>query len=541
MVDLDMTIPSSDNDTSFPSTPDLPPTIPEHQEDPFTSPAIPLKEKGTFFSIKAKDIDLSKAPGLESSGWNKENISNILSKPAILKPTNFTSDFSDFSSDPITADTFKTQIQPKPLSPLVTGRKRNYMATPINEYRHTKAIRLNDKIARFENENENKEYTTAKDAVLGCRDLLIKAYSLTKNRKTQSELLDLLEVFRHYTEKGKVRVPIVTTTSTKEWEQNAVQTHKVPPKQTAKEVLTSTGKTLTPTASEIASKQTKTVSEPRWIPVTRNGKGKKPATTAKASNDKSGGKISSQQSRADKILTIKLLKDGLSIPKYDAAVVRNTINQKLGKTAIERVHTSPNKNIVLTCHNSTPDELLEKKDLWISVTNGWSIVDIQKVNNWPKLVVHGVPVNLSMKDIKNEIAEFNQQMKLEGEPRWLVRKQNKMHASLVISVQNEDQKAQIRKSGLLISGTLLRVVNYRSSTNKTQCHKCLKFGHQATSCNRQAVCAYCNEPHLTSSHSCGICKSSEACQHISKKCVNCKSNTHTALEHEHCEYYKAIS
>ena len=43
------------------------------------------------------------------------------------------------------------------------------------------------------------------DLILEARDLIVKAYSTTQNRNTQARLLDLLEIFREYTENGQIR------------------------------------------------------------------------------------------------------------------------------------------------------------------------------------------------------------------------------------------------------------------------------------------------------------------------------------------------
>jgi hypothetical protein len=44
-----------------------------------------------------------------------------------------------------------------------------------------------------------------RDLILNARDLIVQAYTLTKAREEQSKLLDLLEVFREYTEKGRLQ------------------------------------------------------------------------------------------------------------------------------------------------------------------------------------------------------------------------------------------------------------------------------------------------------------------------------------------------
>ena len=44
-----------------------------------------------------------------------------------------------------------------------------------------------------------------RDLILNARDLIVQAYTLTKTREEQSKLLDLLEIFREYTVKGKLQ------------------------------------------------------------------------------------------------------------------------------------------------------------------------------------------------------------------------------------------------------------------------------------------------------------------------------------------------
>ena len=51
----------------------------------------------------------------------------------------------------------------------------------------------------------------ARELVLQARDLLVQAYSATKSRDEQAKLLDLLEVFRDYTEKGKTATTILAS------------------------------------------------------------------------------------------------------------------------------------------------------------------------------------------------------------------------------------------------------------------------------------------------------------------------------------------
>ncbi len=58
-----------------------------------------------------------------------------------------------------------------------------------------------NKTLRF-SQDTNK---SLRDLILNARDLIVQAYTLTKARKEQSKLLDLLKVFREYTERGRIQ------------------------------------------------------------------------------------------------------------------------------------------------------------------------------------------------------------------------------------------------------------------------------------------------------------------------------------------------
>jgi hypothetical protein len=76
-------------------------------------------------------------------------------------------------------------------TPYDPTRKRPLEGHVASEYYHgTKRIYFIDK--------------TPGTLILEARDLLIKATSLTKEYDKQTRLLDLIEIFREYAEKGKV-------------------------------------------------------------------------------------------------------------------------------------------------------------------------------------------------------------------------------------------------------------------------------------------------------------------------------------------------
>ncbi|KAH6691773.1 hypothetical protein BKA61DRAFT_742489 [Leptodontidium sp. MPI-SDFR-AT-0119] len=97
---------------------------------------------------------------------------------------------SDHLEMPLSSANFSA-APPRPTRPI---RKRGPGPLPNRDHTN-KALRLS--------QETNKSPT---DLILNARDLIIQAYTLTKAREEQSKLLDLLEIFREYTEKGKLQL-----------------------------------------------------------------------------------------------------------------------------------------------------------------------------------------------------------------------------------------------------------------------------------------------------------------------------------------------
>ncbi|KAF1980549.1 hypothetical protein K402DRAFT_387825, partial [Aulographum hederae CBS 113979] len=53
--------------------------------------------------------------------------------------------------------------------------------------------------------NPHQKYETSREAIFAARDLVVLASQLSQDRAEQSKMLDLLQIFREYTEKGQVR------------------------------------------------------------------------------------------------------------------------------------------------------------------------------------------------------------------------------------------------------------------------------------------------------------------------------------------------
>ncbi|KHJ30807.1 hypothetical protein EV44_g3637 [Erysiphe necator] len=176
--------------------------------------------------------------------------------------------------------------------------------------------------------------------------------------------------------------------------------------------------------------------------------------------------------------------------------MRNYINKCMDKRAVAGVHLSPRKNTVLTCHEMTPDQMLAKKEAWQHIFIEFSLINIQKVDKWPKLVAHGVPATIPIENFENKAQAYSKVL-IKGQSRWLTGMPKKEHASVVFSVATIDQKKSLKKNGITIGGCLLKVVNYKSMTSKTQFRRCLKYSHLEVTCTKPVICAYCAHNHHT--------------------------------------------
>ena len=382
-------------------------------------------------------------------------------------------------------------------------------------------------------------------AIQEARDLLVKAYYLTEDKGKQDAVLDLVEVFRNFTEEGRTNMKGMINTTNKPSE--AVNLSNAAPE--IKATVPSYAQILkSSTQSEITS----------ILPLKSNGM----KVLGKGTSQQSGNNIAAAGKTSitptvetatatttsppppfhhANVITL-VTKSGGVLPLYQPFSVRERINKILGKRAISRVHTSVKGNVVLTCMDSSPSELLLDQQKWEPVFEGWPIHKAQKVNHWPKLVVHGVPKCIPIEALNEEIEVFNKGITTQGQPRWIGKTYSQsLRGSVTFSVTTEEEKNQLLGSGVLIGGLWLKVVPFLQSTQKTQCRRCLTYGHHQSTCIKVPVCAFCLGEHETSHHKCNTCQSTQSCIHHAVHCANCKSNTHLAFQKQDCDYYKALS
>ena len=92
------------------------------------------------------------------------------------------------------------------LAPVKRGPSNN----PTNNQHINKTPRINTDFNRKYHQSQtyfqsSQTGNTSQKLVLEARDLLVRAYSATKSRDEQAKLLDLLEIFREYTEHNRIK------------------------------------------------------------------------------------------------------------------------------------------------------------------------------------------------------------------------------------------------------------------------------------------------------------------------------------------------
>jgi hypothetical protein len=191
----------------------------------------------------------------------------------------------------------------------------------------------------------------------------------------------------------------------------------------------------------------------------------------------------------------------------------------------------------------TAERLLAERAKWESVFAEYPVIGIQLPQAWVKLVARDIPVRtfqeLGLQAFSQEVKTFNSGIEAIGEPKWLTKNlAGKLSSSVVFAVATEKEASHCLKKGLIVAGLGVKVSRYRDYSPKTQCYKCLGFGHNPTHCTQKPACRYCGNAHYTTSHRCRTCSASAPCEHLKPKCANCKKG-HLADSSE-CEVVRAF-
>jgi hypothetical protein len=439
------------------------------------------------------------------------------------------------SSDPF-------EIQPQ--NPKIFSNTTHRPLTSQNRKRRA-PIPLQDSASAPKTQKTTTEFLIAptdyRELILQAMDLIIRASSIAPSRDHQARILDLLEIFREYTEKGQLASISKMFGSqisnlenvTRKFEEIA----RAPPKEATpqkvgetKEVAPSKPLSLAQIASQGPPPTTATPQEWKLVQKRPNKPSQGPPKACKR---------------------LILVQSPIGTPfQFSPLTLRNAFNKAFLEKGVKgpvinTVSRTQNQNIVVT---TTPtfsaDYLLEKKDIWQSIL---PFKSAQKDESWHKVAIHGIPTRdfntpNGMQLVVDEITTFNQGYKPIGIPYWLTteaKRKNQLAGSVVVAFATEEEAKRAIRHRLYIGGVSVRVEKLYSTAPTAQCGNCQGYGHLDNHCKKAHRCRLCGENHATTQHKCSICPIKGAkCPHLAPKCSNCKG-AHVANS-EICEILLAI-
>jgi hypothetical protein len=387
---------------------------------------------------------------------------------------------------------------------------------------------------------------TEEECILKARDLVVQASTLATSTKRKTQLLDLLEVFRDFTESGRVNKHglsiLASQVSSLETVSRSLGS-KV--RELHKPVTISANTTSTlkePTATATTAKTTYAAAAAQGQPANANWQQvtKKKTAAPPIKN--------SLQNRQLVLIQESPVLSLQNRPAFDPLALRNAFNLAFANKGVNgpvmaSVTSSKRENIVLTTTPAfTAKYLLEKIDIWQHITQFKEALPIQP---WFKVAIHNVPTSFhtdeSLSVLKEEIPTFNNGLEIVGNPYWLTKeekRQDQVTGTVCIAFATEQQAQKAIRNRLYLLGISTRVDKLHSTPASTQCHNCQRFGHTETRCSNHIACKLCAEPHHTRMHKCNTCNAKgKVCIHTVPVCANCKG-AHTA-DNKLCDTYQA--
>lgn len=321
-------------------------------------------------------------------------------------------------------------------------------------------------------------FATTKEALEAGLDCLIKAADLEEDRETSLEILDLLNIYREYTEKGTLnRSKSALATQVRSLENTS-------------RALANRTKELTKLATN-AAKPTDPPTLPRADATTQPDTGNSQvnyASIAAAGSEKwttIARKTPPKPSPPAILATVKpkttrqVIFRPINLPaKTSSFTMRNSFNKAFSTaypkkpTVIAAASLSEKGNLVLTVTENYSTEFLHRnKAIVDSVMPTASILENKP---WYKVAVHGIPTadlqEYSREDfsslVKEEIKTFNTGLTAVGNPFWLtpeVKRATQRGGSIVIAFESEEEGRRAISKRLLLFGVSCKAEKLRAS------------------------------------------------------------------------------
>lgn len=438
-----------------------------------------------------------------------------------------------------------------PTTPIEQNTQRSLFDVPF-------LFKPNKRLAQFSPEirqreralfpNTTKQTPIAKDidqAIYWARDLILQATTMTTTQTTQDKLLELLDVFRDYTEKGRATNLMTEKLSAQLAYHTATLTSA---SQQATRTLKKAVRDAT-TAPNNTQHQETPNKQPAYQP---NNQTTKPtyANIATQNNDNNNHwnvvptkKKSSKRPKSHYQVVLALEQPDRSTPlQIRDKINRASVQAGINHAVVKEVSTSRRNNIILTTTADYSGEfLLQHKHIWHQL---FELKNAQLLESWAKMIVHNVPTNFegagTLEILHSGIPTYNKGVKIVGNPYWLTRDwQSKKNSSIVIAFRSAEEAAKLGPR-ITILGQTLQTEKFKATRATTQCTKCQAFGHNEARCRNQPICNLCAEDHPTKAHKCLVCNArGKPCNHTLPKCHNCQG-PHSASSKQ-CDMFIALA
>lgn len=161
---------------------------------------------------------------------------------------------------------------------------------------------------------------------------------------------------------------------------------------------------------------------------------------------------------------------------------------------------------------------------------GLRVEQESKVN--PRLLVRGVPCNLTRDDLKSEIITLKDMSQADTLQVKIVYiyppRENRKTTNCVIEVSPNIRTLLLREKHVFVNYFACKVSDH---IKVLQCFKCLAFGHFAKNCRFSSLCDHCAEVHEIKD--CGKKNAAPVCGNC-KKWMSHENPAHSALNGNNC-------
>ena len=272
-----------------------------------------------------------------------------------------------------------------------------------------------------------------KECIEQARNLVAKASVLAASTERKTQLLDLLEVFRDFTEKGRVnkhglsvlanQVSSLETVS-KNLGKSVCEIHKTASKQaTAPAPASAPVPALSVNTPVVNGNHTLS-----YAASAANG----PNTDWKVVEKKKTQPSKPKHSLSNRQLVLTQ-EENQNTAGIDPLAIRNAFNaafaaKGVSNPVITSVKVSKRENIVLTTTPSFHAQyLLDHIEIWKHLATFKEALPIQP---WFKVAIHGIltsfHTNEDLAILKEEIPTFNSSLKIVGNPYWLIKEEKRV-------------------------------------------------------------------------------------------------------------------